>query len=888
MGQYKDMTVPDDLVSVIPHMNDVDSYREELTILGQAWDLLTILGRMSGGRTDMTSTREDFRLLTEKLIASLGQETLSKTILDISAKAQVAVDIIIRNLFERTADIGFLATDDDIRDFLREHNHYQDVLDQLEDEQAHPQLKNYRQSKANLVTRFREYVAKYSVYHNIILLDPDGHVLAQLDEDNPVSRSHDPIIRKAVTTREEFVESFHKTDLVPNEEASLLYAYRVTESNAPGSEVLGVLCLCFRFDNEMTGIFDNLSGHDDWSVISLLDETGHVIASSSPYQIPTGAKMEMVTDEDYRITKFAGRRYIAKTLETKGYQGFFGLGWKGHVMMPLDVAFENDSTHIIERVDHSILQTILNNPQLFSENIQNIPVEAEKIQSELDRTVWNGNISSDNRDESDASNASKVLLWEISRTGMKTKNVFERAIKNLHETVVSTYLHDVEFMASLAIDIMDRNLYERANDCRWWALTSEFRRILGQGHVDENDASKIGQILEYINNLYTVYTNLFVYDRAGRVIAVSNPAESHLIGQPIGEPWVNQTLKIRSSQDYCVSDFQTSSLYADRPTYIYNAAINAPGASQQVVGGIGIVFDSEPEFRAMLMDSLPRDAHGELIAGCFAVFVDEQANVIASTRDNLKPGTTLEIDTALFAQCRDDSHSDIIRWNDRYYAVGIRASQGYREYKSEQDNYKNAVYSLIFMELDKVRDENVGNMHFSSTRVQSTNAHHRALSHDFTEVATFYIGHQWYGVEVDNVIEAIEHENILPIPGTPDAVEGSCFYEGKPITILNPYDLLGHYTDGSDSQVQIVVLESQRGQFGLVVSHLGEIPRISNDRLERETGLLADTGAFIDCVVKPESSDDQQAMLIILNPDELYAALADRQPRTVKKTHVTS
>jgi len=35
------------------------------------------------------------------------------------AKAQVAVDIVIRNLFERTADIGFLATDDDIREFIR-------------------------------------------------------------------------------------------------------------------------------------------------------------------------------------------------------------------------------------------------------------------------------------------------------------------------------------------------------------------------------------------------------------------------------------------------------------------------------------------------------------------------------------------------------------------------------------------------------------------------------------------------------------------------------------------------------------------------------------------------------------------------------------------------
>ena len=30
-------------------------------------------------------------------------------------KASVAIDVLIRNLFERTADIGFLATDNDIR-----------------------------------------------------------------------------------------------------------------------------------------------------------------------------------------------------------------------------------------------------------------------------------------------------------------------------------------------------------------------------------------------------------------------------------------------------------------------------------------------------------------------------------------------------------------------------------------------------------------------------------------------------------------------------------------------------------------------------------------------------------------------------------------------------
>ena len=78
MGKYKEIIIPDELDEVIEYMKDVDSYREELTILGQAWDLLTILGQMGGGRTDMTTTREGFRDLTEHLIGSLGHELLAK------------------------------------------------------------------------------------------------------------------------------------------------------------------------------------------------------------------------------------------------------------------------------------------------------------------------------------------------------------------------------------------------------------------------------------------------------------------------------------------------------------------------------------------------------------------------------------------------------------------------------------------------------------------------------------------------------------------------------------------------------------------------------------------------------------------------------------------
>ncbi|WP_242518159.1 MULTISPECIES: chemotaxis protein CheW [Thiorhodovibrio] len=86
--------------------------------LAERWNLLALLGQMSNIGMDMTETREGFQNLTKELLHHLGTENLKKTVAEMQAKAQVAVDIVIRNLFERTADIGFLATDDDFRDFI--------------------------------------------------------------------------------------------------------------------------------------------------------------------------------------------------------------------------------------------------------------------------------------------------------------------------------------------------------------------------------------------------------------------------------------------------------------------------------------------------------------------------------------------------------------------------------------------------------------------------------------------------------------------------------------------------------------------------------------------------------------------------------------------------
>ena len=900
-GKYKDMEVPRELVGIIEYMPDVERYREELSSLGQRWDLLTILGQMSGTGMDMTETRQGFEKLTSELLGTLGMETLKKTVQEISSKAQVVVDILIRNLFERTADIGFLATDDDIREFLRtvsgaslpalrdadpDLDFDLEPLDQDEEQPldqdladmtpmlAAPHADFAAEMNSTMVERFREYVAKYTVYFNIILLDAQGKVRVQLDQTNQVSLSQDPIIAEALATNAEYVEMFRATDLLPGQGESLIYAYRVTETNDASSSPLGVLCLCFRFDNEMQGIFNNLIGPDDWTVLTILDRDGRVLSSSDANHIPVGSRMELALDREFKVVRFGGRKYLAKTCATKGYQGYMGQGWYGHAMLPLEYAFSKDDNQDGDEFDHSVLQAVMGNHTLFSSELRRIPQDADHIQRELDRTVWNGNVRQDAQGKNGS--ASKVLLWEISKTGGRTKSVFEESIGNLHETVISSILSDVKFLAALAIDIMDRNLYERANDCRWWALTSAFRRILDQGQVSSEDVTRISDILAYINGLYTVYTNLFVYNTNGTILAVSNQSESHLTGRTLTDDWVRRTLEIRDSQKYSVSAFSSTPLYGNRPTYIYGAAITSLDHQGGIVGGIGIVFDSEPQFEAMLLDSLPRTPSGEVLEGCFGALTDRQRRIISTTDHHLEPGQTLELEEEFFSQPNGEGVSRIVRYRDHFYAVGARTSGGYREYKSRSDDYQNDVVALVFVPLGKVATTEMTQISSRGIGMQVVNR--QAVGRQCRDVATFFIGDKWLGIYADRVHQAIPPEGLTAIPDSSPCMAGKILYNDHILPVISLREEYRLPDRQLDADTQIIVCRGEKLDIGLLVDRLGEIPEIALDRVDEAKSVLDREDTYIEALIKPEAgAAGDGELLLILNPDRLLKYVTNRR-----------
>ena len=66
----------------------------------------------------MAATRAGFKRLEQELVASLVGEKVANVLDAIGTKAQYVIDIVVRNLYERTADVGFLARDRELCAFV--------------------------------------------------------------------------------------------------------------------------------------------------------------------------------------------------------------------------------------------------------------------------------------------------------------------------------------------------------------------------------------------------------------------------------------------------------------------------------------------------------------------------------------------------------------------------------------------------------------------------------------------------------------------------------------------------------------------------------------------------------------------------------------------------
>ena len=822
------------------------------------WGLISAIAEISCPKEAATilpameATKKGFGDLETTLTSQLVTEEIKKTCLELESKAQVSIDILVRNLYERTADIGFLATNADICNFVLATLKAQatdiDSINQLLD----------------------EYGSKYTVYDDIIILDTDSRILARLDRKIPQDRLDiaDPIIRRTLSSTEDYVETFGKTGLRPGIDRSLIYSKRIVDP--VNDAVIGVLCLSFRFDNEMEGIFRSLQKRGDKAVMLLLNADSVVIATSDYDHVPIGRVVERVHEgDDYGVIDFAGREYLSVTHKGRPYQGYAGQEWHGQAMIPLHTAFGASAA------DREINAEILRHGDSLSPELSRIIVgAAEGINLFLHRVIWNGQVMATNAHGNLLS--LKAILRQIRSMGARTAQALADSSSKLHVTMITSELRNAESIARLMIDIMDRNLYERSNDCRWWALTSEIRRILSEDRLNLDDKAKITDILIYINKLYTVYTRLFIYDIKGTIVAESNlhhdPVDA--LGRKVNTACAQETFALRSPQQYRVSPFENSWLYEGNPTYVYNAAIRHIDDTNKVVGGIGIVFDSTPEFKHMLEDCLPDKP------GAFGLFVERPGGrIIASTDGSAyKNGDILAIDAEFFELQEGMGKSKIVLYNKKYYAVGCYSSRGYREFKTTGD-YHNDVAAFVFIPIGE-KNEATG-----AEQREVIIYPQEPISGDVVDLATFHIGSEVYAFAAADVLEAVDVALINSLPGVKSYIVGSIMYcdnspdgsnEKLPLIVIDGKILINRAVDLDRPEKMtgvIIVVRTQLGLIGLLVDGLDAVPSFEQSQIQEINDLLRGDGGYVKSLVNIPDGNTSGKMLVVLNQDLILASV---------------
>ena len=182
------------------------------------------------------------------------------------------------------------------------------------------------------------------------------------------------------------------------------------------------------------------------------------------------------------------------------------------------------------------------------------------------------------------------------------------------------------------IEIIDRNLYERSCDVRWWATDSAVVDCVGR--PEEMQIGYTTKRLGVILGAYTVYMDLWVVDADGRVLANGRPDRyPNARGSSVAsEDWFRHAMQTNSGDDFVVSDISHNSLLDNHLVATYAAAVREGGeAHGKPIGALGIFFDWETQSQTVV-DSVRLEADEKSFTRC--LLLDRKHRIIAASDKN--------------------------------------------------------------------------------------------------------------------------------------------------------------------------------------------------------------------------------------------------------------
>ncbi len=269
------------------------------------------------------SNSKEFRATVMKKISAqtdqLAEQFKEKESSRLSEMAQTLVQLIVRNLYERTADVRWWATDESLYNGL---------------DGVAPEKLEHVTKRMALINRF------YSVYLNLLLVDPNGKVVAISRPDKfPMAVGADVSshywFKGAMNTQrgDEYVADEIYNDTLHQGVPVAAYSTAVRKDGELTGKVLGVLGVFFDWGEQSRCIVQDepTLTQDEWkrSRVLLLDARSRVIAASdgkgllAPFSLKANNKKGAYVEDDGTLVAYA---------KTLGYQEFDGLGWSAVII----------------------------------------------------------------------------------------------------------------------------------------------------------------------------------------------------------------------------------------------------------------------------------------------------------------------------------------------------------------------------------------------------------------------------------------------------------------------------------------------------------------------------------------------------------------------------
>lgn len=198
---------------------------------------------------------------------------------------------------------------------------------------------------------------------------------------------------------------------------------------------------------------------------------------------------------------------------------------------------------------------------------------------------------------------------------------------------VSGSVADARFcdLAHHAMDLVDRNLYERSCDVRWWATDAAVVACAGQpGAVElaRHASRRLGQILDS----YTVYFDLLLVGLDGRVLANGRPQRwPRSVGTDASaQPWFHAALQTQRGDAFGFQAVHACPFVGGERALVYACTVREGGRIDgKVLGVLGIVFRWDA-LGVQVLQSMPLSAREkQAVRACI---IDGTGTVMADTR----------------------------------------------------------------------------------------------------------------------------------------------------------------------------------------------------------------------------------------------------------------